>query len=134
MATTTKQKTDEPAEETAAAPTVTLGQDLVVLVHPSEHAGASEAPGKVVRVVPDDDGGVSADMRVFGKIDRYLTGVRVVADRAAADRLLAEHFELLPGHTRDDTGRLIPGRNPRTGRDWERHDVVQWVPVAYPAG
>ena len=138
MATSTKTKSvvDEPEEtaEKALAVEVEVGTPVTVFVHPVYNRGEFKAHGVVTRVLPDDAGQVYADVHVLGPMNTVVDGVLIVADAKAAQQLIDQHFELLPGHSRDDTGRLIPGRNPRNGRGWERHDVLHWVAVAYPAG
>lgn len=139
MATSTKTKpdpvTDAPVDELAVtAPTV--GQWLTVLVHPGRNDGSVTAPAIVTGVLDDVEGRPAVNVRAFLHSDiAPLAGVLVFADEAAARAYLETQFELLPGHTRDATGTLKPGRNillPDPA-PWEWYDILLWIAVAFPA-
>lgn len=109
-----------------------VGNHVLVMVPRSTNAGLDHAPAQITRVLPDGKVNVHALVDVGNPV--RVTGVQLVADRAAAIAILEAHRKHLPGgkHEENDDGELVqaPGVGP-DGKPWNRSDVAHWVKVAY---
>jgi len=106
---------------------------VLAVVPKSTNGGLDHAPAFVTRVHPDGTVNLHAFVDVGQPV--RIEHARLVADRAAAVRLMADNYTLLPGGTSveapDGSVSAVPGRNGTNGEPWNYSDVAHWVKIAY---
>lgn len=110
-----------------------VGALVLAVVPKSTNGGLDHAPAFVTRVHPDG----TVNLHTFVDVGQpvRIEQARLVADRAAAVKLMADNYGLLPGGTTveapDGTLTAVPGRNSTNGEPWNYSDVAHWVRIAY---
>lgn len=110
-----------------------VGAQVLVVVPKSTNGGLDHAPATVTRVNADATVNLHALVDVGQPI--RVEQARLCTDRAAAVKVMAEHYKLLPGahsvEAPDGSTVAVPGRNSTNGEPWNYSDVAHWVKLAY---